>query len=81
VRIGLAEELGNPAEHRVADKKHAAHGAGRPGLARKYPDDRKKREAFQGSLVELRRMACQVIQCARLPGLLQGHARKILTGE
>ena len=81
VGIRLAEELRDPAENRVSSQKQSTYGPGRPRSSGKDPHDNEKREPFQGCLVELRRMTGQMVQCPRFPGLLQGHARKILTGE
>src|SRR5712671_2107682 len=54
VAVGLAEELGEEAQHAIADQEHRRDLATRARFRREPPEQNEQRQAFAGKLVELR---------------------------
>src|SRR5690554_1791904 len=60
MRVRLADEFDDETENAVADSEQSAHGHGRTRLARIEPENAEQRYPFQGELIQLRRVACQL---------------------
>ena len=63
--VGYANEFDNEAEDAVAHGEQAGHRHGRPRFARVEPENDEQGHAFQGELVELRRVPRQLLRIGR----------------
>src|SRR6185436_12026505 len=82
-RVGLARELGEEAEHRVADQEQGGNLAARPRLAGEPPEQAEERDALAGELIQLRRMPRRVARAAKhhRPGHVADAAPELAVDE